>query len=110
MGSGAKSAMNRGYSMGPPRAEFYHLPSRARAQSASDGARNRNRTIERNVGPEIDYDYAHEHEHEQPEIHITIGYFKALRLEHIDPDARGEYGRRTKALRITEQKTASIDT
>ena len=55
-------------------------PVTSRAQSASDGARNRNRTIERNAAPEIDYT---EHEHEQPEIRITICYFIELGLQHI---------------------------
>jgi hypothetical protein len=39
---------------------------------------------------EIDYDYAREHG--QLEIHITIGYFKELRLEHIYPDIQAERG------------------
>jgi len=37
------------------------------------GARNRNRTIERNAVRAIDYDY--EHEHEQSEGHVRIYYF-----------------------------------
>jgi hypothetical protein len=34
----------------------------------------RNRTVTRNAAQEIEYDYAHEHE--QPELPVTIGYFR----------------------------------
>jgi hypothetical protein len=51
------------------------------------GARNHNRTIERDAAQAIDYDYAHEHEHEhdQSEIHLTMCYFTDLRLEQPCP-------------------------
>ena len=40
------------------------------------GARNRNRTVTRNAAQEIDYDYDYAHEHEQPELPVTICYFR----------------------------------
>jgi hypothetical protein len=71
--------------MCPPRSPITCEVVLVLSPALRDGARNRNRAVERAASKEVDYDYEHEHEHGKLEIPIMIHSFENLRLEEITP-------------------------